>query len=182
MQVKITCLDHIYQLQSHTINLIKRNSTYKIALTQIAHIINNIQSNQSTAAPSVATASKPTNEMQTFLAAITNLSHPTPLVVANSKTKMQQILALLTAKGGLEITGTSGGGNQNNNNNNNNNNNHNCKQKISVKPNPRYKFYCWSNGINLTHDSCGCRNKFPGYQDGTAYTNQMGRYQINALC
>jgi len=40
--------------------------------------------------------------MQTILAAITNLSCPTPPVVAKPKTEMQQIFALLTAKAGSE--------------------------------------------------------------------------------
>ena len=62
----------------------------------------------------------------------------------------------------------------------NNNNNHNQKQKASITPNLWYNKYCWSHGINPTHDNCGCRNKLPSHQDTTIYTNQMGRWQTNA--
>ena len=92
--------EHIDQLQSHTSNLIEQNETYETALIKMAHVISTIQLNQSTAAPPPPPppppASKPSNEMQTILAAITNLNCPTPPVVAKPKTEMQQILALLT--------------------------------------------------------------------------------------
>ena len=116
----------------------------------MAHVVNTIQSNQSTATPSAAAAdaSAPTNEMKTILAAVTNLSCTTPPVVAKPKTEMQQILTLLTAQAGSENAGPGGGGGnnrrRNNNGNNNNNNNRNGGHRVSVKPNIQYKFYCWS--------------------------------------
>mmetsp|Transcript_19534 Transcript_19534/g.21848 ORF Transcript_19534/g.21848 Transcript_19534/m.21848 type:complete len:80 (+) Transcript_19534:183-422(+) len=78
--------------------------------------------------------------MQTILVAITNLSRTTPLVVAKPKTKMQQILALLTAKAGSKNAGPGGGdGNNqrhtNNGSSNNNNNNRICDCRVLVKPN-----------------------------------------------
>ena len=72
--------------------------------------------------------------MQTILAAITNLSYPTPPVVAKPKTEMQQIL--LTAKTGsnsTSLSGDPGGGSDNQNTNTNNNCNGRCK--VSVKRN-----------------------------------------------
>ena len=49
----------------------------------MTHVVNTIQSNKFTAAPAaVADTSAPANEMQTILVAITNLSRPTPPVVA----------------------------------------------------------------------------------------------------
>ena len=122
--------------------------------------------------------------MQTILNTITNLSNPAP-VVAKPKTEMQQILTLLTAQaGGSKNAGPGGGGSNNrnnrNNNHNTNNNNHNGGRRVSVKPNIRYKFYCWSHGVNPSHNSCSCTNKFPGHQNATVYTNQMVGWTTNA--
>ena len=67
----------------------ERNATYGKALTEMAHVVNTIQTNQSTAVPSAAATdtSAPTNEMRTILAAITNLSRTTPPVVAKQRRK-----------------------------------------------------------------------------------------------
>ena len=165
------CID---QLQCHTTKL-SNKASHETALTKVAYIINTIQSNQSDAAPSTA-ASRPPTEIETILVAITNLQRPVP-PVAKQKKEMQQILVLLTAKVGsknADYGGGNGGGNQNIRSNNNNNNNCNKGQHVSVTPNLRYNFYCWSHGIIPTHDSCKCLNKFPGHQDGAVYTNQMG--------
>ena len=140
----------------------------------MTHVVNTIQTNKSSVAPPLAAASEANTEMQTILAAITNLSNPTPSVVTKPKIEMQQILALLTAKASSENTGGGGGCRCRCNNNNNPNNSHNNCRKVSTKSNLRYKFYCWSHGINPTHDSCGCLNKFPSHQDGAVYSNQMG--------
>ena len=54
----------INQLQSHTSGLLERNAMYKKALTDMAHVVNTIQTNQLSAAPSVAApASESKNEM-----------------------------------------------------------------------------------------------------------------------
>mmetsp|Transcript_13242 Transcript_13242/g.14192 ORF Transcript_13242/g.14192 Transcript_13242/m.14192 type:complete len:84 (-) Transcript_13242:310-561(-) len=78
-------------------------------MTKMTYVINTIQSNQSNAASSLAVASQPPTEIETILAAITNLQRPVP-PVAKTKTEMQQTLALLTAKAGLENAGAGGGG------------------------------------------------------------------------
>ena len=52
---------------------------------ELALVVNNLQSNQSSAAQPAAAASEPKTEMQTILAAITNLSCPTPSVVTKPK-------------------------------------------------------------------------------------------------
>ena len=167
---------------------------YKKALTELAHVVNTIQTNQSSAAAPSAAASEPKAEIQTSLAAIINLSHPNPPVSSKSKTEMQQMLALLTAKAGTENTSGGGGGGGgsggssgsggsggccNNNPNNPNNTRNNCC-KVSTKPNIRYKHYYWSHGINPTHDSRNCNTKFPGHQDAQVCTNQMGEWETNA--
>lgn len=89
---------------------------------------------------------------------------------------MEQILALLIAKAGNE----NGVGNQSNNKNKNRNkdNDFNQKRKVLVTPNLWNNRYSWSHGINPTHDSCLCNNKFPCYQNATIYTNQMDGWQI----
>ena len=99
----------------------------------MSHIIDTIQMNQSTAAPIAADTSAPTNEMQTILKTITNLSNLAP-VVAKSKTEMQQILTLLTSQAGGSENAAPGGGRRNNQRRNNNNA-PNCRHRVSVKPN-----------------------------------------------
>ena len=141
--------------------------------------------------------------MQAILSAITNLQQPIcPVVPPKPKTKLQQILALLTSNAGNENSNSGGGGggrrNNNNNNNsgggknNNNNNNNNSGggnnsnntrskgRKVSTKPNVRYKYYCWSHGVNPSHNSCQCTNPVPGHQNAAIYTNQMNGWQTNA--
>ena len=98
----------------------------------MANVISTMQSNHSSAAPLAAAASESTNKMQTILAAITNLSRPTPPVITKPKTEIQQILALLTARAGSENAGGGGGGNRNRNNRNNNNGNSNGRCKVSI--------------------------------------------------
>ena len=101
---------------------------------------------------------------------------------------MQQIITLLTAKTGTENNGGGGGvvggrcnNNGGNNNSGNNPNNTRSKgRKVSTTPNIRYKFYCWSHGVNPAHNSCTCPNKFPGHQNAAIYTNQMNGWQTNA--
>ena len=126
--------------------------------------------------------------MQTIIAATTNLRQPTP-VITRPKKEMQQILALLTANAGNENNGGGGGGggrrnnNGNNNGGNNNGNNPNNTRskgrKVSTTPTICYKFYCWSHGVNPSHNSCTCTNKFPSHQNAVIYTNQMNGWQMN---
>lgn len=74
---------------------------------------------------------------------------------------MEEILALLT------INDNGGQGN-----NDGHNNNVRKPPKVGI-PILHYKFYCWSYGVNPTHNSCGCNNKKPGQQIAIAYTNQF---------
>ena len=114
--------ERIDQLQVNAQELMNKNATYKRALADMAHVVNTIQLNQSTAAPTAAATSAPANEMQIILNAITNLSRPVP-VVAKPMTEMQQILALLTAQaGGSKNSGPGGGGRNSQRRINNNNN------------------------------------------------------------
>ena len=191
--------ERIEQLQSHISSLIDSNVTYDKALTDLALVVNTLKENQSSTATPAPAAGAPQNDMQTILAAITNLQQPTP-VITKAKTEMQHILALLTANAGNKNGGggNRGGGNgerhnsNNNNNNGNNNNNNNGGnnggnnpnnrngRRQSTTPNLRYKFYCWSHGVNPTHNSCQCTNNFPGHQNSAIYTNQMNGWQTNA--
>lgn len=59
----------IDQVQTHVIDLINSNSKYDVVMTKMAHVINQIQSND--ALPAVASQS-PT-ELETILAAVVNL-------------------------------------------------------------------------------------------------------------
>ena len=80
--------ERIDQLQSHTSSLIDRNATYDKALTDLALVVNTLQENQSSAPTPAPAASAPPTDMQTILAAITNLQQPTP-VITKPKTEMQ---------------------------------------------------------------------------------------------
>ena len=131
----------IDQLQSHTISPIEQNVMYEKTLIEMAPVVNTIQTNQLSVAPSAAAASEPKTEMQIILAAITNLSNPTPPVVTKPKTKMRQILALLIAKVCSKNGRSGGGGGCDGLRNNNLNNNCNGCCKVSTKPNLHYKFY-----------------------------------------
>ena len=113
--------EHIDQLQNHISSLIDRNATYDKALTELALVVNNFQTNQSSAR--TPAASEPQTEIQTILAAIANLRQPTCPVVTKPKTEMQQILALLTANAGNKNNGGGGGCRNNNGDNNNGGNN-----------------------------------------------------------
>ena len=55
--------ERIDQLQVHAQELMDKNSTYERALTDMAHVVNTIQMNQSTAAPTEAANSAPQTEM-----------------------------------------------------------------------------------------------------------------------
>ena len=58
--------------------------------------------------------------------------------------------------------------NKKGNNNTNNNSNNNAKTgKRTLK-------YCWSCGVNRTHDSSGCTNKVEGHQNDATASNMMG--------
>ena len=66
--------ERIDQLQVNAQELMNKNATYERALTDMAHVVNTMQMNQSTAAPTEAANSAPPTEMQTILNAITNLN------------------------------------------------------------------------------------------------------------
>ena len=91
----------------------------------MANAINQTEEN----VPSPTALNRPATELQTILAAITNIqSRPAP--VAKPKTDMEQILSLLTPN-------TDNNGVQRNTNNDNT-----CKQPKVENPNLPYKFYC----------------------------------------
>lgn len=90
----------------------------------------------------LALAPPPTTEIQTILATITNFNRPPP-PPPKPQTNIKKILVFLT-------TNTNGGGGNNGDHNNNV-----CNPPKVGMPNPQYKFYCWSHGVNPTHDSCG---------------------------
>ena len=141
----------IDQLQAAYQTLYTKNENYDIAFTEMANAIN--QTKENTPPPSVS--SPPPTELQTILAAITNIqSQSAP--AAKPKTDMEKILALLTTNAG---------------NNGGRNNDTTRKPPRIGKPNLRYKFYCWSHGINPSHNSCGCTYKKPGHQTAALYEN-----------
>ena len=151
--------DQIQQLQTALSSVMAKQEQSDSHIMDIATAMSSGKENSPPLAPAYAPPStEPVSDLQQILAAITNSTKPAP--TPKPKTELQQILAFLTtgARGG------GGGGGQR-------------ATRSSKVPTLRHRFYCWSHGVNVSHDSCDCKKKKPGHQDTATYCNQMGGYK-----
>ena len=98
-----------------------------------------------------APAAPPSSDLQKILAAL-EASKPQP---PKPKTDMERILAALEQR--------TNGGNRNNR---------------SRKPTLRHKFYCWSHGVNVSHNGDSCNAKKHGHNEAATYCNQLGGHKF----